>query len=54
MLPPSRCRTVGIDTPPATWGQRGAKFDCEGWVPSQGRYRSSPPTSNAPTFQAAG
>ncbi|TXR51595.1 serine--tRNA ligase [Quadrisphaera setariae] len=28
------------------------KFDCEGWVPSQGRYRELTSTSNCTTFQA--
>jgi seryl-tRNA synthetase len=28
------------------------KFDCEAWVPSQGRYREVTSTSNCTTFQA--
>jgi seryl-tRNA synthetase len=28
------------------------KFDCEGWVPTQGRYRELTSTSNCTTFQA--
>ena len=28
------------------------KFDCEAWVPSQGRYRELTSTSNCTTFQA--
>ncbi|MDF0530809.1 serine--tRNA ligase [Tsukamurella sp. 8F] len=28
------------------------KYDCEGWVPSQGRYRELTSTSNCTTFQA--
>lgn len=28
------------------------KFDCEGWIPSQGRYRELTSTSNCTTFQA--
>jgi seryl-tRNA synthetase len=28
------------------------KFDCEGWVPSQGRYRELSSTSNCTTFQS--
>src|ERR1700757_135217 len=28
------------------------KFDCEAWIPSQGRYRELTSTSNCTTFQA--
>ncbi|MDQ6714677.1 MAG: serine--tRNA ligase, partial [Actinomycetota bacterium] len=28
------------------------KFDCEAWVPTQGRYRELSSTSNCTTFQA--
>jgi seryl-tRNA synthetase len=33
-------------------GPAARKFDCEGWVPSQGRYRELTSTSNCTTFQA--
>jgi seryl-tRNA synthetase len=28
------------------------KYDCEGWIPSQGRYRELTSTSNCTTYQA--
>lgn len=33
-------------------GPAARKYDCEGWVPSQGRYRELTSTSNCTTFQA--
>ncbi|WP_460446950.1 serine--tRNA ligase [Angustibacter aerolatus] len=33
-------------------GPAARKFDCEGWVPSQGRYRELTSTSNCTTYQA--
>jgi seryl-tRNA synthetase len=33
-------------------GPAARKFDCEGWVPSQSRYRELTSTSNCTTFQA--
>jgi seryl-tRNA synthetase len=33
-------------------GPASRKFDCEGWVPSQGRYRELTSTSNCTTYQA--
>ncbi|HLS40638.1 MAG TPA: serine--tRNA ligase [Ornithinicoccus sp.] len=33
-------------------GPAARKFDCEAWVPSQGRYRELTSTSNCTTFQA--
>ena len=33
-------------------GPPARKFDCEGWVPTQGRYRELTSTSNCTTFQA--
>ncbi len=33
-------------------GPAARKFDCEGWVPTQGRYRELTSTSNCTTFQA--
>jgi len=33
-------------------GQAARKFDCEAWVPTQGRYRELTSTSNCTTFQA--
>ncbi|MDT7567190.1 MAG: seryl-tRNA synthetase [Pseudonocardiales bacterium] len=42
-----------IDTAAGDLGASAArKFDCEGWVPSQGRYRELSSTSNCTTFQA--
>ncbi len=42
-----------IDTAAGDLGQSAArKFDCEAWVPSQGRYRELTSTSNCTTFQA--
>ena len=42
-----------IDTAAGDLGGPAArKFDCEGWVPSQGRYRELTSTSNCTTFQA--
>ena len=42
-----------IDTAAGDLGDPAArKFDCEGWVPSQGRYRELTSTSNCTTFQA--
>ena len=42
-----------IDTAAGDLGGPAArKFDCEGWVPSQGRYRELSSTSNCTTFQA--
>lgn len=33
-------------------GPAARKYDCEGWVPTQGRYRELTSTSNCTTFQA--
>jgi seryl-tRNA synthetase len=33
-------------------GPAARKFDCEGWVPTQGRYRELTSTSNCTTYQA--
>ena len=42
-----------IDTAAGDLGTSAArKFDCEAWVPSQGRYRELTSTSNCTTFQA--
>jgi seryl-tRNA synthetase len=42
-----------IDTAAGDLGGPAArKFDCEGWVPSQGRHRELTSTSNCTTFQA--
>ncbi len=42
-----------IDTAAGDLGSSAArKFDCEGWVPSQGRYRELSSTSNCTDFQA--
>lgn len=42
-----------IDVAAGDLGSSAArKFDCEGWVPSQGRYRELTSTSNCTTFQA--
>ena len=42
-----------IDTAAGDLGQSAArKFDCEAWVPTQGRYRELTSTSNCTTFQA--
>jgi seryl-tRNA synthetase len=42
-----------IDTAAGDLGQAAArKYDCEAWVPSQGRYREMTSTSNCTTFQA--
>ena len=42
-----------IDTAGGDLGSSAArKFDCEAWVPSQGRYRELTSTSNCTTFQA--
>ncbi|MGH3745520.1 MAG: serine--tRNA ligase [Mycobacteriales bacterium] len=42
-----------IDTAAGDLGSSAArKFDCEGWVPSQGTYRELTSTSNCTTFQA--
>ncbi len=42
-----------IDTAAGDLGGPAArKFDCEGWVPSQGKYRELSSTSNCTTFQA--
>ncbi|MEI2827931.1 MAG: serine--tRNA ligase [Dermatophilaceae bacterium] len=42
-----------IDTAAGDLGDPAArKFDCEGWVPSQGRFRELTSTSNCTTFQA--
>jgi len=42
-----------IDTAAGDLGASAArKFDCEGWVPSQGRYRELTSTSNCTDFQA--
>ena len=42
-----------IDTAAGDLGTSAArKFDCEAWVPTQGRYRELTSTSNCTTFQA--
>jgi len=42
-----------IDTAAGDLGGPAArKFDCEAWVPTQGRYRELTSTSNCTTFQA--
>jgi seryl-tRNA synthetase len=42
-----------IDIPAGDLGSSAArKYDCEAWVPSQGRYREMTSTSNCTTFQA--
>ena len=42
-----------IDTAAGDLGQSAArKYDCEAWVPTQGRYRELTSTSNCTTFQA--
>ena len=42
-----------IDTAAGDLGSSAArKYDCEAWVPSQGRYRELTSTSNCTTFQA--
>ncbi|HCX83846.1 MAG TPA: serine--tRNA ligase [Micrococcales bacterium] len=42
-----------IDTAAGDLGSSAArKFDCEAWIPSQGRYREMTSTSNCTTFQA--
>lgn len=42
-----------IDTAAGDLGMSAArKFDCEAWVPTQGRYRELTSTSNCTTFQA--
>jgi seryl-tRNA synthetase len=42
-----------IDTAAGDLGLSAArKYDCEAWVPSQGRYREVTSTSNCTTFQA--
>jgi seryl-tRNA synthetase len=42
-----------IDVAAGDLGSSAArKFDCEAWVPSQGRYREVTSTSNCTTFQA--
>jgi seryl-tRNA synthetase len=42
-----------IDTAAGDLGSSAArKFDCEGWLPSQGRYRELTSTSNCTDFQA--
>jgi seryl-tRNA synthetase len=42
-----------IDVAAGDLGSSAArKYDCEGWVPSQGRYRELTSTSNCTTFQA--
>jgi seryl-tRNA synthetase len=42
-----------IDTAAGDLGQSAArKFDCEAWIPTQGRYRELTSTSNCTTFQA--
>ncbi|ASW57256.1 serine--tRNA ligase [Plantactinospora sp. KBS50] len=42
-----------IDVAAGDLGSSAArKYDCEGWVPSQGRYREVTSTSNCTTFQA--
>ncbi|MDR1634288.1 MAG: serine--tRNA ligase [Bifidobacteriaceae bacterium] len=42
-----------IDVPAGDLGTSAArKFDCEAWIPSQGRFREMTSTSNCTTFQA--
>ena len=42
-----------IDTAAGDLGRSAArKFDCEAWVPTQGRYRELTSTSNCTTYQA--
>ena len=42
-----------IDVAAGDLGSSAArKFDCEAWLPSQGRYLELPSTSNCTTFQA--
>src|SRR3954453_23493427 len=42
-----------IDVAAGDLGSSAArKYDCEAWVPSQGRYREVTSTSNCTTFQA--
>jgi seryl-tRNA synthetase len=42
-----------IDTAAGDLGQSAArKYDCEGWIPTQGRYRELTSTSNCTTYQA--
>jgi seryl-tRNA synthetase len=42
-----------IDTAAGDLGGSAArKFDCEAWVPTQGRYRELTSTSNCTTYQA--
>ena len=42
-----------IDTAAGDLGSSAArKFDCEAWVPTQGRYRELTSTSNCTTYQA--
>ncbi len=42
-----------IDTAAGDLGMSAArKFDCEGWIPTQGRYRELSSTSNCTEFQA--
>ena len=42
-----------IDVAAGDLGSSAArKFDCEAWVPTQGRYRELTSTSNCTTFQA--
>jgi seryl-tRNA synthetase len=42
-----------IDTAAGDLGTAAArKFDCEAWIPTQGRYRELTSTSNCTTFQA--
>ena len=42
-----------VDIPAGDLGDSAArKYDCEAWVPSQGRYREVTSTSNCTTFQA--
>ena len=51
--PRSRCPTAIIDTAAGDLGGPAArKFDCEAWVPTQGRYRELTSTSNCTTYQA--
>ena len=51
--PPSSCPYRVIDTAAGDLGGPAArKFDCEAWVPTQGRYRELTSTSNCTTFQA--
>jgi seryl-tRNA synthetase len=51
--PPSAGRPRIIDVAAGDLGGPAArKFDCEGWVPTQGKYRELTSTSNCTTFQA--